>query len=52
MANDFSSTDGSNSGILKSYYDASPMEEALKRKRQKLSETKLGDKAEDKPSED
>lgn len=52
MANEFSSTDGPNTGILKSYYDASPMEEALKRKRQKLTETKLGSEAGEKPSED
>jgi len=50
MENNFSSIDGSNSGILKSYYDSSPMAEALKRKRQKLAETKLGER-EEKPSE-
>lgn len=36
----------SGEGILKDYYDKNPMAEALRRKRDKLSETKLGTKPE------
>lgn len=48
MANEIADQTNESTGILKDYYDVSPMSEALRKKRKKLAETQIGLDNEDK----